>query len=95
MRVDSTHGRSSRHAYITATAVVTAGRNPVITNLGMMGPAYNPREGLLRCASTYRVGAGTAGCGNGDAAGAAAAAFGFGFFGRSGFRTAFGGGAAG
>jgi hypothetical protein len=92
MRVDSTHVRSSRHAYITAAAARQCGRL-YSYNLGMMRPAHNPREGLLHRASIYRVGAGAAGVGNGDAAGAAAA--GFGFLGLSGFRTALGGGPAG
>lgn len=51
MRDGSTHVRSSGRAYITATAVVTAGSGPHRHNLGMMRSAHNPRQGVLHCAS--------------------------------------------
>ena len=95
MRDGSIHVRSSGRAYITATAVVTAGAGPHRHNLGMMRSAYNPRQCVLQRASAYRVGAGAGAAGNGDGAGVAAAGFGFGFFGLSGFRTGLGGGPAG
>ena len=62
MRNGSTHVRSSRGAYNTAAAAVTAGAGSLSYNLGMMRSAHNPRP--VRAALRQQLSGGRrSGCG--------------------------------